>query len=92
MSKDETNEQEQKRIASLLKHSIAPVDGELKRDLWPQMLRRLDETSSSRSWFSVMFSTAALSSVPWFDWALLAALIIGVCVFPNTIPIWLYHF
>ena len=92
MNEEETNEQEQKGIASLLKRSVAPVDAELKRDLWPQMLRRLDETSSSRSWLSVMFSTAALSSVPWFDWALLAALIIGVCIFPNTIPIWLYHF
>jgi hypothetical protein len=92
MNEEETNEQEQKEIASLLKRSVAPVDAELKRDLWPQMLRRLDESSSSQSWFSVMFSTAALSSVPWFDWALLAALIIGICIFPNTIPIWLYHF
>jgi len=92
MNEEKTNEQEQKRMASLLKQSIPPVDAEPKRDLWPQMSRRLDETSSSRSWFSVMFSTAALSSMPWFDWALLAALIIGICVFPNTIPIWLYHF
>lgn len=92
MNEDQTNEEEQKKIASLLKLSVTPVDAELKRDLWPQMLRRLDETSSSRPWFSMMFSAAALSSVPWFDWALLAALIIGVCVFPNTIPIWLYHF
>lgn len=92
MNEDETQEQEQKRIAGLLRQSVAPAGAELKRDLWPQMLRRLDETSSSRPWFSVMFSTATLSSVPWFDWALLAALIIGVCVFPNTIPVWLYHF
>lgn len=94
MNENQTNEQEQdlKRIASLLKQSIAPVDAELKRDLWPQMLRRLDETSRSQSWLSVMFAPAALSSVPWFDWALLAALIIGIWVFPNTIPIWLYHF
>jgi len=92
MNEDDTNEQEQKGTADLLKQSVAPVGAELKRDLWPKMSRRFEEASSRRSWLSAMFSTTALSSVPWFDWALLAALIIGICVFPNTIPIWLYHF
>jgi hypothetical protein len=39
-----------------------------------------------------VFSSAVLSSVPWFDWALLAAVIVGVCIFPRSIPVWLYQF
>jgi hypothetical protein len=86
------SEQEQKKLADLLKHSMPPVNRELNRDLWPRVLRRLDERSAHRNWFAAMFSGAALSAVPWFDWALLAVLIVGVCIFPNSIPIWLYHF
>jgi len=78
------NEKEQKTLADLLKRSVGPVNGELKRDLWPQMLRRLDERSD-RQWFT------AIAAVPWFDWALLAVLILGVAAFPRSIPIWLYH-
>jgi hypothetical protein len=86
------NEQEQKRVADLLKQSFPPVNRDLGRDLWPEMLRRLDERSSRRHWFAVLFSPAAVSAVPWFDWALLAVLVVGVCAFPKAIPIWLYHF
>jgi hypothetical protein len=86
------NEQERKKLSDVLKQSLTPVDRELNRDLWPQMLRRFDHGSRDRQWFAVLFSAASLSSVPWFDWALLAVLIVGVCIFPRTIPIWLYHF
>ena len=86
------NEQEQKNLADLLKHSVRPVSRELHHDLWPQMQQRLDRNSAGRSWIASMFSVARLSSVPWFDWALLAVLIVGVCLFPNSIPVWLYHF
>jgi hypothetical protein len=75
-----------------LKQSIPPSNSELQRDLWPQMLRRLDQSASHRHWLAAMFSPSALSSVPWFDWALLAMLVLGICVFPRSIPIWLYHF
>jgi hypothetical protein len=85
------NEQEDEKLRDLLKKSLAPVNPELGRDLWPRMLRRLDEHSAGAPWFAVLFSSTALSAVPWFDWALLAALILGVCVFPRAIPIWLYH-
>jgi hypothetical protein len=80
------NEPEMKKLAYLLKQSVRPVSADLSRDLWPQMLRRLDERSANRPWF------ATLASVPWFDWALLAVLLVGVCAFPKSIPIWLYHF
>ena len=86
------NEQEQKRIADLLKDSLPRVNRELTRDLWPMMLQRLEMRRAHRHWLSAVFSVPALASVPWFDWALLAVLIIGVCVFPKSIPIWLYHF
>jgi len=86
------NEQEQERIADLLKRSLLPVNRDLGRDLWPEMLRRLDERSSGRHWFGVLFFRTAVSAVPWFDWALLAVLIVGLCAFPKAIPIWLYHF
>jgi hypothetical protein len=86
------NEQEQKRLADLLKHSVLPMNSELNRDLWPKMLRRFEQRSGNRQWLSALFSASALSSVPWFDWALLAVLIAGICIFPKSIPIWLYHF
>jgi len=85
-------EQEEKQVADLLKESMPPVNRELECDLWPRMLQRLDEGSDRRHWIAVMFSPSALSAVPWFDWALLAVLVLGVCVFPRSIPVWLYHF
>jgi hypothetical protein len=88
MNKKETNEQELKELADQLQQSLTPMNRELNRDLWPLMLRRIhaDEAPRDRRWLS------AVSSVPWFDWALLAALVVGVCIFPKSIPIWLYHF
>ncbi len=86
------NEQEQKKLTDLFKQSLAPVDRELNRDLWPKMLGRLEQDPGNRHWLAVHFSDSAWSSVPWFDWALLALLVAGICVFPKSIPIWLYHF
>lgn len=86
------NEQEQKRVADFVKRSFAPANRDLRRDLWPEMLRRLDERSPRWHWLAVLFSARSLSAVPWFDWALLAVLIVGICAFPKAIPIWLYHF
>jgi len=83
---------EHKQIAEFLKQSVAPVNTELNRDLWPQMLRRIRERGEQRSWLARLFSASALSVVPWFDWALLAVLLVGVCAFPKSIPIWLYNF
>lgn len=85
-------EQEEQKLADLLKQSMPPSNTELQRDLWPQMLRRLDQRASHRQWVASMFSPSAMSSVPWFDWALLAMLVLGICAFPRSIPIWLYHF
>jgi hypothetical protein len=85
-------EQEQQKIAELLKQSLPPVDREPRRDLWPDMLSRLDQHPASRPWFAEIVSPANLAVVPWFDWVLLAVLVLAVCIYPKSIPIWLYHF
>ena len=53
---------------------------ELKRDLWPAMLRRLDEESLHH-----------VSNVPWFDWALGGGLVALAALAPRAIPVILYY-
>jgi hypothetical protein len=64
-------------VKSLLKQSLRPASMESERDLWPQMLRRLDERSPA--------------PIPWLDWALLALVVICALAFPGSIPVLLYH-
>jgi hypothetical protein len=72
------NPRDDKALRGLLKQSIAPVrDAELRRDLWPQMLQRLDEAQPVR--------------VPWFDWVLAALASAALIFFPGVIPAVLYH-
>ncbi len=71
------NEQDDKEMKELLKQSISrAADTELRRDLWPDMLKRLSRQPAR---------------VPWFDWALAAILGVLVLVFPGAIPALLYH-
>ena len=86
------HESEHEQLADLLKQSVAPVNPELHRDLWPQMLNRIRAREQQRSWLARLFSASTLAAVPWFDWALLAVLVVSVCAFPRSIPIWLYNF
>jgi hypothetical protein len=73
-------EENDKELKSLLKRAIRPAqDTQLRRDLWPQMLRKLDE------------QPAPVLSVPWFDWALAAILGAALFAFPGAIPALLYH-
>jgi hypothetical protein len=76
MSNDEINEE----MKELLKQAIAPMkDSELRRDLWPQMLAKLEE------------HPVTVHVIPWFDWAL-AALAAGALIFfPGIIPALFYH-
>jgi hypothetical protein len=64
-------------IRKLLKDA-APAfkDNELRHDLWPKMLRRMEESPLR---------------VPWWDWALLGAAIAATCAFPNVLPALLFH-
>jgi hypothetical protein len=64
-----------------LRDAIPPLDelghaAELRRDLWPDMLRRLGRPQAR---------------VPWFDWALLATAGAAAIFFPALIPVLLYH-
>jgi len=64
-------------LKELLKYAAGgPADRELKRDLWPKMLRRLERPAVR---------------VPWWDWALAAALFLCLLLFPDTIPAVLYQ-
>jgi len=74
-------EQDQQEIELLLKRTMQPMaanqgNAELQRDLWPAMLKRLEVRSAG---------------VPWFDWALLAAVAALLLFSPGAIPVLLYH-
>jgi hypothetical protein len=71
------NQRDGTAILELLKQAVPPVtDAELRRDLWPEMLKRLDRQPVR---------------VPWFDWALAACLGATLLFFPGVIPALLYH-
>ena len=77
MTNEMPNQQNEKELKALLKQAVAPVQKtELQRDLWPQMLRRLD---------------AQPLRVPWFDWALAAAVGTALLFYPSVIPALLFH-
>ena len=64
-----------------LRDAVPPIDelgqeAELRRDLWPDMLRRLERPPVR---------------VPWFDWVLLATASAAAIFFPALIPALLYH-
>jgi len=64
-------------LKELLKRAAGgPADRELKRDLWPEMLRRLERPPVR---------------VPWWDWALAAALLLCLLLIPETILAVLYQ-
>jgi hypothetical protein len=71
------NDHEIAETKKLLQQALSPQrQAELRRDLWPDLLQRLDQHPVQ---------------VPWWDWALLAGAIALFCVFPGTIPALLYH-
>ena len=78
----EIRDQEQERMKQLLREALPPhgTDAEPDGDLWPAMLRRMDEQN-----------TRAATSVPWFDWALAGGLLAFVSIAPRTIPVILYY-
>lgn len=75
-----SNDELTKEMKELLKQSISPVqDAELRRDLWPQMLRKLEE------------QPLPLHNVSWFDWALATLAGAALLFFPGIIPALFYH-
>jgi hypothetical protein len=70
------SEQEERQIREALRRSFPPVDTELRRDLWPDVLRRIDTQSPG---------------VPWYDWALIAVMA-ALCLYaPRLILVLAYH-
>ena len=77
------NAHDEDRIKQLLKQAVPPVvaEAEPARDMWPQVLRRLDSATES----------AQPSRWVWVDLALLAGLAVMSASFPATIPLLLYY-
>jgi len=71
------NDQEYEQFRKKLRAAIPLLRRpELGRDLWPDMLARMNEPRMR---------------VPWYDWVLLGAAGVGACFFPGLIPALLYH-
>jgi hypothetical protein len=71
------NEYHDEKLRELLRSAVPRVaDTELKQDLWPRMLRKMDERSIRAS---------------WLDWVLIALLPVWFFFFPQVIPALLYH-
>jgi hypothetical protein len=63
-------------IRDALKQSFPPVNTALRRDLWPDVLRKLDARSVR---------------VPWYDWALGGLSAAMFLAFPRLILVFAYH-
>ena len=65
------------RIKHWITGAIKPIeDAELHRDLWPEMLRRLDRQPMR---------------VSLLDWTLVAAVLVWIVLFPQGALMLLYH-
>jgi hypothetical protein len=75
-----SNQEINKEMKELLKQAVAPLqDTELRRDLWPRMLRKLEE------------QPLPIHNVSWFDWALASLAAAALLFFPGIIPALFYH-
>jgi hypothetical protein len=65
-------------MKTLLQQALPPVEDDSGpvHDLWPALLRRLDEQPAA---------------VPWFDWALIGGVAFMFALFPASIPLLLYY-
>jgi hypothetical protein len=63
------------------------VDAGLPRDLWPRMLKRIEEGSAGRNRPVRLWP----APVPWLDWALIGIVGATLAFFPALIPAILYH-
>lgn len=71
-----TGNHELEDIQKTLQEAFPAVDAELRRDLWPDLLRRLD---------------ARPQKVPWYDWALAGGLAGAMVLFPKLVLLLAYH-
>jgi hypothetical protein len=82
MNADDQELLETDRMKKLLQQVLPPVNGDqgTERDLWPDVLRRMDAGPAR-----------AVSGWAWFDMALLAGLVGVAALFPTAIPVLLYY-
>ena len=74
---DPRHDHELEAMKKLLQAAVPPIDdAEPRRDLWPQMLRRLEP---------------APTRIPWWDWALLGGTVAAITLFPSVLPALLFH-
>ena len=69
-------EHDDRQIRDALKRSFPPVNTELRRDLWPDILRKLD---------------ARPVGVPWYDWVLAGLSALMIVFFPRLVLVFAYH-
>jgi hypothetical protein len=69
-------EHDAEKIRETLKLVFPPVDHELRRDLWPLMLRRMEMPARV---------------VPWYDWALAGAVAALFVFVPKVALLLAYH-
>jgi hypothetical protein len=69
-------EHDDRQIRDVLKQSFPSVNTELRRDLWPDVLRKLD---------------ARQVVVPWYDWALVGLSAVMFLAFPRLVLVFAYH-
>ena len=69
-------EHDDRQIRDSLKQSFPAVNTELRRDLWPDVLRKLD---------------ARQVDVPWYDWALVGLSAAMFLAFPRLVLVFAYH-
>lgn len=67
---------EEEEIRAVLQKAFPVVDTELRRDLWPAMLRRMEKPAAG---------------VPWYDWALAGFLAGASVFFPKIVLLLAYH-
>jgi hypothetical protein len=80
------NAYDEERMKKLLRQSLPPVKGDGPvRDLWPDVLRRLDAKSV------VSATLSGARGWAWFDGALLAGFVALIAIFPSVIPLFLYY-
>jgi hypothetical protein len=71
------NPQNESELRDLLKKSVpSAARAELTRDLWPQMLEKLNDQPVH---------------IPWFDWALAGLAAAALIFFPGVIPALFYQ-
>jgi hypothetical protein len=70
------NDHDLRELKAELQAALPPMDSELRRDLWPAMLRRMEP---------------APQRIPWYDWLLAAAIVVISFAVPRFLWVLAYH-